>query len=567
MQRGSNLLTRSLLAAVVLSSIAGASGLMASCSATDSDDTSGTPGGTSGSGGSGGSGGASAPDASDDGTISVDASNGPYTDFPDTPIVDPALPADVPGLFGDDVPGGAAPCLTEPPIDAMFPTNWTPILFEWQAPAGQNVFELRLHLENQLNDLVVYTDKPSYTLAPALWEALATHSAGEDITVTLRSAELQNGALVSGPTTGTKGEIHIAPVAAPGSVVYWTTSSGSALKGFTIGASDVTTVLAPPAMNDGTTCIGCHTSSPDGKLAFLSRIGPTNPFSVTGRLVDGTGAPATLEQISQNATSLLMRTNQTLPTFSKAHYSASDAVVLSVLKHASTANKWEIVWTDLHAQTGGTGILARTGDPRQAATPAFSHDGERVAYTSTDEVIDGRTHVGPTDVYVVPYGNRQGGQASPLAGASDPNRHEYYPVFSPGDDFIAFNRAPIGVSSYDQPQSEIYLVPSEGGSPIRIAGNDPASCTGVVSPGLTNSWARWAPASTTVAGSRYHWLVFSSKRRGGLPQLFISAVVTSVDGESEAIKKTYPAIYVTSQPPAEANHTPAWDVFQIEPPQ
>jgi hypothetical protein len=140
-------------------------------------------------------------------------------------------------------------------------------------------------------------------------------------------------------------------------------------------------------------------------------------------------------------------------------------------------------------------------------------------------------------------------------------------VFSPGDDFIAFNRAPIGVSSYDQPQSEIYLVPSEGGSPIRIAGNDPASCTGVVSPGLTNSWARWAPASTTVAGSRYHWLVFSSKRRGGLPQLFISAVVTSVDGESEAIKKTYPAIYVTSQPPAEANHTPAWDVFQIEPPQ
>ena len=29
---------------------------------------------------------------------------------------------------------------------------------------------------------------------------------------------------------------------------------------------------------------------------------------------------------------------------------------------------------------------------------------------------------------------------------------------------------------------------------------------------------------------------------------------------------TYPALYLWNQPAAEANHTPAWDVFAIPPP-
>jgi hypothetical protein len=70
-----------------------------------------------------------------------------------------------------------------------------------------------------------------------------------------------------------------------------------------------------------------------------------------------------------------------------------------------------------------------------------------------------------------------------------------------------------------------------------------------------------------VGSSRYYWLVFSTKRRGLGPQLFVSAVVTSMVGGTEQLVKTYPAIYVTSQPPDEANHTPAWDVFQLEPPK
>ena len=333
---------------------------------------------------------------------------------------------------------------------------------------------------------------------------------------------------------------------------------------------NVTTVITPAAMNDGTTCVGCHTSSPEGMMAFLSRRIVENqpPFAVVARLVDGSSAQVSIEHVSENAATLLARMNQAMPTFSPAHYSAKDAVVLTTFADASTNHRFELAWTDLHAQSGGTGFLAREGDARQAGTPAFSHDGTRIAYTSSESLNSGgRPGPEPTDVYIVPYNDKQGGQAKPLSGASDPSVHEYYPVFSPNDAFIAFNRAPLGVDSYNQPLAEIYLVSSQGGGLTRIAGNDPSACSGVQSPGITNSWARWAPESMDVGSSRYYWLVFSTKRRGLGPQLFVSAVVTSIVGGTEQLVKTYPAIYVTSQPPDEANHTPAWDVFQLEPPK
>lgn len=200
--------------------------------------------------------------------------------------------------------------MIEPPMDAMYPSNWTPPLFEWSADGSQNVFELRLHVDNQINDLVVYTDQRSYTLPLKMWKSLALGSAGHDVHVTIRSAEIVGDTIVSGPYMGTTGEVHIAPVPASGSVVYWTTSGGSALKGFVIGASGVKTVITPAAMNDGTTCIGCHTSSPDGQLAFFTLRGSSLPFWVAGRHIDGTNTPPSSLVISPNATALLQRTNQ-----------------------------------------------------------------------------------------------------------------------------------------------------------------------------------------------------------------------------------------------------------------
>ena len=122
---------------------------------------------------------------------------------------------------------------------------------------------------------------------------------------------------------------------------------------------------------------------------------------------------------------------------------------------------------------------------------------------------------------------------------------------------------------YYNPTAEVFVIPAAGGSAHRLAGNDPPACLGKTSPGLTNSWAKWAPEATTDNGKTYYWLIFSSARDGYafqlLPdktasQLYVMGVV--VDGDQIT---SYPAIYLWNQPTDTSNHTPAWDVFKLPP--
>jgi hypothetical protein len=544
-----------------------------------SSDDGGTVGGTgavssTGGGGSGGgSGGLSGGGGSG-------GAQGPYPDFPKDPVIDGGLPADIGTGFGTPGQPSGGPCLSEPPLDALVPKNWTPLLFEWTPSGDQNVYELKLHVDNQVNDLVVYTSATSYTISADVWQKLTQHSAGHDIQVTLRAGKLESGQLTSGPFTGADGAVHIAPVAAPGSVVYWTSGAvgtgQTAFKGFSIGDTTVTTVLTPALVGGDTTCVGCHASAPDGKYTFYTRDGANSGTSrsVDARSVDGQGTAAPSGVVSSTALTLLGRNKQSAPVLSAAHYSSTDAVAIDVFYEPTLTNgRYELAWTDLHASdpNAGWGILARTGDPRQVASPTWWHDGSTIAYVSApvtgEGVIASVDATDPTmDIYTVPYNDHQGGPATPVAGASDPNYWEYYPVISPGDTLLAFNRcAPVaGADSYNEPSGEVFIVPSAGGQATRLASNDPPACTGKTSPGLTNAWPRWAPTAEDSGGKKYYWVVFSSTRRdAGNPQLFVSGVVTTESGGSVTIEKTYPALYVTAQVAEENNHTPAWDVFQV----
>jgi hypothetical protein len=358
--------------------------------------------------------------------------------------------------------------------------------------------------------------------------------------------------------------------------VYWTASGGTSFQGFTIGDTSSKVILTPAtagATSTGgtTTCVSCHTSSPDGKLLIYTRDADNGTRSVDVRNIDGTAVdPAA---ISPSALTLLGRHKQSAPLTSLAHYAANDAVAITVMSDPSiNGGRYELVWTDLHAQdTTAWGVLARNGDPRNVSSPSWTHDGATIAYVSSaagGEGVVADTTAGDTtmDVYTVPYNNRLGGNATPLPGASDPNYREFYPVYSPGDLLLAYNRTNQPVNSYDQPSAEVFVLPAAGGVPTRLRANDPPACTMAASPGLTNSWARWAPTAESFGDRKYYWLVFSSKRRANssnAPQLYISAVVTRITSGGEALEAEYPALYVTAQDPTANNHTPAWDVFEV----
>ncbi len=492
---------------------------------------------------------------------------GPFADFPKDPIVDPSAPAGAPGLFGPagsgDPTGG--PCLFEPQPGTLFPSNWLRPRFRFTPAANQNLFEIRLRTSDEINDLVVYTASSTWTMPKAMWQSLAMHATNGPITMTVRGARFNGTTLDGAPSLGTSGPMTIAPAEAAGAIVYWTTSGGSALKGFQIGDESVGPTLTPqqtkmPTVGGPVTCVGCHTSTPDGLYVGFTAQGPWG--NALASIEQGKAGEQPSFLSAGALTALTSFGDLGIQTYSKAHWKNGDYVMMTPF---DAGQNTKLAWVDLQGQGSGEGqaygFLKRDGDPRGAGAPTWSHDGKTVVYVSTNALTTGRLDNGDADLYAVPYNDRKGGTAIPIPGAADPTLEEYYPAFSPDDKVLAFNRIPSNTNMYNAPLAEVFVMPSAGGTPTRIAANDPASCSGAVSPGVTNSWPKWAPEVTTVGKKTYYWLIFSSTRGPmGNPQLYVTGVVTE-----EGKVSTYSALYLWNQPEAENNHTPAWDIFKIPP--
>jgi hypothetical protein len=497
--------------------------------------------------------------------------NSVFADFPSTPVIDApdaglSAPPNSAQLFGAPSQGAQSggPCLIEPEIGSLYPKNWLRPRFRWAAGGGSNLFELRLSVANQTNELVVYTAATEWTMPLAMWNALRTDSNDVPMTVTVRGGVL-GAAILTGEALGSSGAIGIAPVEAPGTIVYWTPTNVTALKGFAIGDEGVTAVLVPNQVQEYTTgCIGCHNSTPDGQFASFSS--DTNNWQNGFANIQAGMTGLVPPWLGAAGKAAVETTNMGIHTFSAAHWTTGDRMEISVHDPVDNGNA-ELVWVDTEAQTGAAmGTLARNGDARYAGAPSWSHDGTTIAYVSTNANQDGRLADGEADVYLVPYANKAGGTAMPLPGAADPGPREYYPTWSPDDAIIAFDKASSG-SMYNNSLAEVYVIPAAGSAagPTRLAANDPPACTSQMSPGVTNSWPKWAPSVGTASGGRtFYWLVFSSTRdpySANGPQLYVTGLVTQ-GGQT----KTYAALYLWNQPEMEHNHTPAWDNFQIPPP-
>jgi hypothetical protein len=511
---------------------------------------------------------------------------GPFTDFPASPVLDTgsdagdSVPANVASLFGSPDAGAAAggPCLIEPEVGALYPNNWLRPRFVWTAP-GETIFELRLHVQNQTNDLLVYTTQTGWTMPQAMWAALASHSQGVPMTVSVRGGTV-NGATLTNEALGSSGALGIAPVGAPGTIVYWAIVGGQGgmtlLEGFSIGDENVGPVLTPAQVQERgdagvPPCIGCHAATPDGlNVGFSIGYNEGSPGAYTNSIatlgIDA--APGLVPTFLTADGKAAMDALGGIPAYSKAHWSTGDRIVLL------SDTGMNLNWVNLEG-TGATatGVIARTGDTGFATDPTWSHDGKTIVYTSASSVYNGRQASGAMTLYSVPYNDGAGGAAAPIPGAALAGMAAYYPALSPDDEYVVYNVAPSGDDPYSDSNDQIYLVAAAGepgGQPLRLASNDPSAClTGERSPGVTNSWAKWSPSAqyVPVLGSTYYWYVFSSTRypvgaAQGAPQLFISALVV----DSKGNVTSYPSLYLWNQPPGDHNHTPAWNYFQIPSP-
>ncbi|MBN1926290.1 MAG: tetratricopeptide repeat protein [Prolixibacteraceae bacterium] len=227
------------------------------------------------------------------------------------------------------------------------------------------------------------------------------------------------------------------------------------------------------------------------------------------------------------------------PTFGLlSHISPDGNFVLSTIKDLSVfvAVDDNLAYSQLFFPIKGIiGIFDRkentfdalngANDPKYVqSNPVWSPDGQKVLFAKTEVYVNenvrkaGRALLSLNDVkefssggkqfkydlYSVDFNRGKGGIATPLKGASNNGKSNYFPKFSPDGKWIVFCQAENFMLL--QPDSRLYIMPSEGGNPRLMNCNMEEM----------NSWHSWSPNS--------RWLVFSSKNRGLYTQLYITHI-------------------------------------------
>lgn len=108
------------------------------------------------------------------------------------------------------------------------------------------------------------------------------------------------------------------------------------------------------------------------------------------------------------------------------------------------------------------------------------------------------------DLFRIPFNEGKGGQAMPVAGASNNSKSNYFARYSPDGKWLVFCQSQNFMLL--QRDSKLFIMPSAGGIPRLMKCNT----------NEMNSWHSWSPNS--------RWLVFSSKNKGPYTQLYITHI-------------------------------------------
>jgi tetratricopeptide (TPR) repeat protein len=176
-------------------------------------------------------------------------------------------------------------------------------------------------------------------------------------------------------------------------------------------------------------------------------------------------------------------------------------------------------------QDGTFKSLPGADDPQYVqSNPAWSPDGRYIVFARTKAYdlknTEGKGKVLLTreeckeftedgkpflfDLYRIPFNEGKGGEPEPIEGASNNGMSNYFAKYSPDGKWIVFCKA----KSYMllQPDSELYIIPAEGGKARRLRANTRRM----------NSWHSFSPNG--------RWLVFSSKAYSDYTQLCLTHI-------------------------------------------
>jgi tetratricopeptide (TPR) repeat protein len=397
----------------------------------------------------------------------------------------------------------------------------------------------------------------TWTPGAALWETIKQHSAELPATVSIAGFRdsSQNMPVSQGRVTLTTSKD---PVGAPifyrdvplmpseGTQNFIQPLAPSSIYLINWRLRDLSQPQSRIVMHDLHTCANCHSFSTDGKTMGIDVDGPKNDKGLYAVVpIQKQMSIRNEDMVSWNTD---MRVGQSrvgfmsqvspdgkyvLSTFAGQDQSIPSAYYVTNFKdyhflQVFYPTRGIIAWYD--RATGRRQPLPGADDPRYVQTDGvWSPDGKYVVFAraeAKDPHPEGQKPAlranDPNELqiqynlYRIPFNDGKGGQAEPIAGASDNGMSNNFPKVSPDGRWIVFVKCRNG--QLMRPDSQLYIVPANGGMARRMRANTK----------LMNSWHSFSPNG--------HWLVFSSKSRSPYTQMFL----THIDDQSN----DSPAIYI-----------------------
>lgn len=291
---------------------------------------------------------------------------------------------------------------------------------------------------------------------------------------------------------------------------------------------DISESKSNVALENPFTCVNCHSFSRDGKTMGMDVDGPDGDKGAYGLAPVEQEVSFTQDRIiSWNSFREKIPDHKTIGLFSQVSPDGQH-VVSTVNESVFVANYRDFRFLQSFFPTGG--ILAvysrQTGEMNAlpgATDPSYVHtnanwspDGRYLVFSRARSRKAYRSSTRPQrandpaetqiqyDLYRIPFNNGSGGVAVPLRGASRNGKSNSFPKYSPDGKWIVYVQAENG--QLLRPDSELYIIPGEGGKARRLSCNTP----------LMNSWHSWSPNGK--------WLVFSSKWLTPFTQMFLTHI-------------------------------------------
>lgn len=480
---------------------------------------------------------------------------------------DPAsvdLPADPGTLFEGPEDPARAPQLVYPNPGVLVPPNLEELEFHFLPGTAENTV-FALSFENDFTDVVVYqrctlpmNGGCIYQPDAQLWSWIADTNRGlQPLRFSVRATD-DNGTAVGASASQ---DIQFSFDDIRGAVYYWTTSDGTGIMRFDFAAGQTEPERFLGTELSGGTCVGCHALSRDGTKIVAEAGGqndgrlllldvasgePMVPFGSPGRSIFESWNPDGSRYVGVYGDN--GATDYNLMLFDGNDGSYQESIDVGATSDSFTTH------------------------------PDWSPDGSRIVYTRTGASgTNQRNFYGAIEM-VTDQGGNFGGPETVVPRAD--GHHRFYPAFSPDGELVAYNESRCnngntgGECDADtDPTARLWIARAEpGATPVEMSqANTPGVRDGTAD--LTNSFPKWSPfifRKDSELASRLEWITFSSTREYGLRPppgngtlLWMAAVDPDIGLAGG--DPSYPAFALPFQDLGTSNHIAQWTEEVVPP--